>query len=199
MAKYLWFLILFCSFNICQAQTFKAGAIIGLNASQIRGDQSAGFNKLGLVGGLRAAVEVGDKLEASLELLYSQRGSYQQVTNNNPIEFRITTDYVSIPVAINYKDWFIEDQNYYRIHFHGGLSYGRLINSGGDDSPSIIEQYNENDISWFGGTSYYLNEHIALTGRYTRSLNLLFEGPMTGVNSNSYLGFFLTFHLLYMF
>ena len=183
-----------------QAQTFKAGAIIGLNAAQIRGDASAGFNKLGIMGGLRVAVEVSEKVDLSLEMLYSQRGSFQQVTNNNPEEFRITTDYIDVPVAFNYRDWLVEE-GYYRIHFHAGLSYGRLINSGTDDINlnAVVENFNENDISWLAGTSYYFNENLALTARYTRSVNLLFEGPGTGTNSNSFLGFFLTFHVLYMF
>ncbi len=182
-----------------EAQTFKAGGIIGLNASQIRGDDSAGFNKLGIVGGLKAAVDVGTKLEASIEILYSQRGSYQQATNNNPDEFRINTDYISIPLIISYKDW-LADDDYYRLHFHTGLSYGRLINAtiNKEKNSPILEEFVENDFSGLFGATYYLNPNLALTARYTRSINKLFEGPGTSINSNSYLGFFLTFHVLYM-
>lgn len=200
MNKYILLFLFACSFSNGQAQTFKAGAIIGLNASQIRGDASAGFNKLGIMGGLRVAVEAGDKIDVSLEMLYSQKGSYQRVTNNNPEEFRIIADYIDIPVGINYRDWLVEE-GFYRLHFHGGISYGRLINAKTTDIQleGTVEQFNENDISWFGGASYYFNENLALTGRYTRSLNLLFEGPNTGTNANSFLGFFLTFHILYMF
>ncbi len=180
-------------------QTFKAGAIIGLNGSQILGDDSAGFNKLGIEGGFRGVVVLSDKMEASLELLYSARGSYQKATVNNPDEIRINTDYVAVPVIFNYLDW--EGDDYYRLHFHAGLSYGRLINATiqKEKIDPILEEFAENNFSWLGGFTYYTNRHLGFTARYTRSLNLLFDQRKSSINSRSYRGFFLTFHALYMF
>ena len=55
------FLLLFllCSALDLQAQRrqrFKAGVIAGITAAQIDGDASAGYNKVGLQGGLRGIV-----------------------------------------------------------------------------------------------------------------------------------------------
>jgi len=192
-------LFIVCFTITVNAQTFKAGAIVGLNASQIRGDASAGFNKLGVVGGLRGVVILKDKMEASLELLYSQRGSFQQTTINNSDEIRINTDYIEIPVIFNYLDW--QGEDYFRLHFHAGLSYGRLINATiqNEKIDPILEDFSENDFSWLAGFTYYVNKHVGLTARYTRSINFLFDRSKSSINSPSYLGFFLTFQAVYMF
>lgn len=197
--KNILLFIILCFSISAYSQTFKAGAIIGLNASQILGDDSAGFNKLGVVGGLRGVVILTDKMEASLELLYSQRGSFQQATINNPDEIRINTDYIDVPVIFNYLDWKGED--YYRLHFHAGFSYGRLINATiqNEKVDPILEEFSENNFSWLGGFTYYVNRHLGLTARYTRSINLLFDNSKSSINSRSYLGFFLTFQGVYMF
>ncbi|MCC7507153.1 MAG: hypothetical protein IT259_17735, partial [Saprospiraceae bacterium] len=47
-------------------QRFKAGIIAGLTASQIDGDESAGYHKVGLQGGLRGVVILGGKQDASV-------------------------------------------------------------------------------------------------------------------------------------
>ena len=51
-------------------QRFKAGVIAGVTASQIDGDASAGFHKVGLQGGLRGIVVLKPRQEASIEFLY---------------------------------------------------------------------------------------------------------------------------------
>ncbi|MBK9337608.1 MAG: hypothetical protein IPM98_14010 [Lewinellaceae bacterium] len=60
-------------------QRFKAGIIAGVTASQIDGDASARYHKVGLQGGLRHR-SVAPKQDASIEFLFTQRGP-QRVQN----------------------------------------------------------------------------------------------------------------------
>ena len=83
----LFFLVVFFIINTqLQAQTFKAGVILGVTASQINGDDSAGFNKPGLEGGLKSAVTISEKVDISLEILYSQRGAKDEASADGVVQ-----------------------------------------------------------------------------------------------------------------
>jgi len=126
----VWLCFIFCSNLDAQEQRFKAGVILGANLSQIDGDKSDGYIKLGITGGLRGVAIITDKIELSIELLFDQRGSRsQKIFDTNFFPFSITNNYISVPVVFNYQDWLDESGDYYKLHFHTGLSYGRLINT----------------------------------------------------------------------
>jgi len=205
MYKSTFLVIFFLVINTqCYAQTFKAGVFAGLTASQINGDDTAGFNKAGLEGGLRIGVDIQDKMELSLELQYSQRGARQEVQAGIP-QAIYRTDYIAVPVIFSYRDWAAEE--YYKLHFHGGLSYGRLVNAELDneeaDNSVFLNLWRENDLSILAGATYFLNKHFGLTVRYNRSLILLYkntdENAMNGGQGNSLAPYNLSFHAVYMF
>lgn len=197
---YIIFILFSLSVLNLQAQTFKAGLILGITASQINGDDDAGFNKPGFEGGLKSLVSINEKSDLSLEILYSQRGSKEEAVPGQ-VQSIYRIDYVTIPVIYSYKDWLAED--YSRLHFHGGLSYGRLISAELDndnDNTEFVSQWMENDLSILVGATYFLNEHFGLTFRYNRSLTLLFRNnPDVPNGSDSLLAFNLAFQALYMF
>lgn len=198
----LYLIIIFFTLSMLhlQAQTFKAGIIAGFTASQINGDNDAGFNKPGFEAGLKSLVSISEKADLSLEILYSQRGSKESVVPGQ-VQNIYRIDYVAIPVIYSYKDWLAED--YSRLHFHGGLSYGRLINAeldNDDDNTDFVNAWRENDLSILVGATYFVNKHFGLTFRYNRSLFLLFESDSSVPNGgDSLLAFNLSFHALYMF
>ena len=183
-------------------QRFKAGIVLGITAAQINGDDSAEFNKLGLTGGLRAVTILSEKSDILIELLYSQRGS-QTALSSNAVAFQrvIHLDYIEVPILFNYKDWLAGDKDYYKLHFHGGLSYGRLFNSRFEDSPleEAAPFFRENDFSWAAGVTYFINKNVGFSARYTRSINLLFKSDSTNPNVNSLLSYFLSFSGNYIF
>jgi len=180
--------------------------IFGMNAAQINGDNYAGFNKAGIEGGLRATVRFSEKTDLGLELLFSQRGSSSTRNESNSNDpFNINLNYASIPVTYNYKDWYMED-DYYRVHFHVGLNYARLIGSkiitDGSIDPDLDNFFNKNDLSWLVGATYYINEHFGLTARYTRFITLLYNREKAGPNApneDPLRSMFLTFSAIYMF
>ncbi|NND05719.1 MAG: PorT family protein [Saprospiraceae bacterium] len=191
---YILSLILVSSCSIATGQTFRAAIVGGLNASQINGDLIAGFDKLGIHGGLKVVADLRDRLEGSIELLYSERGSRASGRFVDPFSIRI--NYVEIPLTIAYKDWIRED--HYRLRFEGGLSIGRLLKAEQEDvtGTRVLDEYQDTDISWLVGATFFTNEDLAFSARYSQSINfLLSQNLPTGFTRMR--GFFLTFRIMY--
>ena len=109
-------------------QRFKAGINVGLTAAQINGDESAGFNKVGLTAGVRAYTILTPKSDILIEILFSQRGSRTKVINGTTVPQKIIQlNYIEVPIIYTIKDWYQDDDDYYKMHFQAGLSYGRLF------------------------------------------------------------------------
>jgi len=203
MLKLNLFIFILCAFVIqLQAQTFKAGLVFGVTASQINGDDSAGFNKPGLEGGLKSLVSLTEKSDISLEILYSQRGAKEEARPGD-VQSIYRIDYVTVPIVYSYKDWKAED--YYRVNFHGGLSYGRLINAELDneaDNTAFVDAWRTNDLSILVGATYFINKNFGLTFRYNRSLILLYRNDPNETafpGTRSLLPFNLAFQGTYIF
>lgn len=185
-----------------QARRFRAGVVGGLNASQIAGDDIGGYTRLGLHGGLRAMADLGDKKELVLEMLYAQRGSYSKYGSpkcwNGDIS--IFLQYAEIPVLFCYKDWYREEERYYKVQACGGFSYGRLLRAtaGGSCHDDLAESFNINDISVTAGAEFFTSPDFLLGARWTRSLNLLYNNK-NDPGRNSLQGFFLSFRGAYLF
>jgi len=195
---------------------FKAGIIAGVTASQIDGDFSAGYNKLGLQGGLRVIARLTEKTDASLEFLFSQRGAQEELVQNkfgDPLN-AITFNYVEIPVQWHYKDWLIEgddaSKNFYRVSFNAGLSYARLIGFSLKDGPDnkyyafsdvIPDVIKKNDISLVLGINFMVNRHLGFTARFNRSVVYMYD-PRDHQNppfTRAWNGHCLYFQTVYLF
>ncbi len=206
------FVFLALGINMMQAQRreqrFRAGLIAGVTASQIDGDQSAGYHKVGLQGGLRAMARLREKQDLSVEMLFTQRGC-----RNQPKffpEYSTTLNYVEVPVQWHYKDWAAnqdsDQPDYYRVHFNVGLSYARLINYqnkfdfNGNGITAALPDLNANSFCFLIGASLYLTQHVAVTFRYHRAFNRLYEPGKPGTNyANSLNEHFLAFQTMYVF
>ncbi len=207
---YTLFLLFFLSLSSvqldAQQQRFKAGFIIGLNASQLDGDYVYGYNKLGLVAGLRGVTIITDKVDVSIELLYSQRGSTSSlVPDNSNYPFTIKSDFIEIPLLIGYKDWLDSEGEYYKLDFHGGFSYGRLIRSEVDDGTinsnlvQASENFNKNDWSYMLGVTYFTGPHLAFTFRWSKSFGLLYLNTSANPGVPSLQNHLISLRSLYMF
>ncbi len=187
------------------AQRFSAGLVLGFNASQIDGDFYAGYHKIGLVGGLQGFVAIKEKVDLGLELRYSQIGSRSVTNNQNTIEpFSATFNYAEIPVTINYKDWYMEDEDYYRIHFHCGLTYARLISTKFKNPDSsfndLLDFFNEDYFGALIGATYFINKKIGVTMRFNRGIFFLYKNEDSNpVNHPSLFSKHLTFSGIYKF
>lgn len=188
-----------------QQSRFKAGAIFGMNASQLDGDQFAGYHKIGFVAGLRGVVILTNRIETSFELLYSQRGSRSSLTKDNNINpFNIGTNFIEVPVIFNYKDWLDEEGEYYKLHFHAGLSFGRLISTKIEEGSFVpvnftSDDFNKTDFSYLVGATFYTGKHLAFTFRWSRSFGKLYKNDATNTAIPSLENHLISIRTLYMF
>ncbi|MDQ3018055.1 MAG: PorT family protein, partial [Bacteroidota bacterium] len=107
------------------SQRFSAGIVGGFNASQIDGAQLAGFDKLGLTGGLKAIVNFESRFALNIEFLYSQRGSRPDIFSPEyDPNINILLHYAELPVYVSLGDWWQEEGEYYKVSAHAGFSYG---------------------------------------------------------------------------
>jgi len=178
-------------------QGFNAAVLSGFNASQIDGDDLAGFNKLGLHGGLKLTYFIKPKIDLSTELLLSQRGSSESlsVRLSENQEF-IQLNYLEIPIMITVHDWLIEE-SYFKVRAEFGFSYANLFNSSSQNSffDEDISEFSSNDFSFLFGLGYRFSEKIGINVRYTRSINPLFENPTQLIRG--LFGYFVTFRFEY--
>lgn len=163
-----------------KAQIVKGEAFMGLNLSQVDGDQAYGYRRLGFHGGLGAIVPIYKKnnfnFDIALEVVFDQKGSHQRaqyVDNNNNTYF--TT-------GLGYDGYFVSDEkdpvtgaydlymNYLEVplifYFSDkqlasigiGFSYGRLIG---------LKEYEHGkltnvNLSYTGEDKYNLNDFCFL-------------------------------------
>lgn len=190
------------------SQRFSAGIVGGVNASQIDGDLLAGFDKLGLTGGLKAIVNFESPFDLNIEFLFTQRGSKPDLFNPTfDPDIRIHLDYAEIPVYVSLGDWWQEEDEYHKVSAHAGVSFGRLINASTFDyfNPeeesldNLVPYFNNSDLSWLLGVSYRMNKNWGLTGRYTREITPLLSANKDGRIFPRLISYYMTFRMEYYF
>ena len=179
--KILFGILLMCIGFSIQAQEsnrFTARALVGFNAAQIRGDDLAGYDFIGLNAGVHVSYPIGDKWDLGIELLYSQKGSQREMSFSNTDDlFKTKLEYLEVPVMLVVKDWYIEEEKYHKVKAHLGMSFARLFNSSSlnpiyaDD----ISEFKKNDFSVIFGVSYGFTSRIEATARYSNSVIKFYE------------------------
>ncbi len=190
------------------SQRFSAAIIAGANACQIDGDMLAGYDKVGLTGGIKAIMNFESRIDLNIEFLYSQRGSRPDIFNPDyDPDININLVYAELPVYITFGDWWQEEGKYYKVSAQAGFSYGRLINARTFDYfhttdmnlDKLVPYFNNNDISWLVGASYRLGPHWGLTGRYTRGITPLLSPAKHNLASEKLVSYFISFRGEYYF
>ena len=100
------------------AQSFKAHALLGLNAAQIDGDMLWGYNQAGILGGVKVALPLSEKFLAQAGMLYSAKGSRSTEQDNISGVWRLS--YLELPVEIEFRA-------FEQVYFFGGLSTNYLV------------------------------------------------------------------------
>lgn len=206
MLKYLKFVVLVFSIFIfsknTQAQTFNAGLLAGFNLSQLHGDGLAGFNQIGVNVGGRVAVIPNERWMWTLDLTFSQKGSNKSSEDprNLPFEsFRL--NYTEVPFMVHYLDWLDEDgdEPFYKLHFHGGFAWGRLLDFTVKDIDGIdvtdTQDFNRNMFDLIIGATFWINPKIGINGQYAYTVNNVRKDS----SEQSLAGRTLTFRGIYMF
>ena len=188
-----------------EAQRFDAAVLAGVTVSQLDGDNSAGYNKVGLIGGLDGIILLSEKMEVSVGLHFNQQGSRCETNLDAGAPcgvLKINLNYVDIPVLFHYKDWKSGSGDHYRLQFNIGLGYGRLISGKaqdrfGDEVPT--DQLRKDQISGQVGFHYNFDERLSLGVRHSRAINLLYDASDNNFFTDSLKGHQWSFFAYYSF
>ncbi len=166
---------LFCLPSIAQ-KGFKAQVLAGLNASQIQGDQLAGYDKLGLNLGAEISYALNERFDMGMQFLYSQKGSQSEITLGQD-QFKTSLEYIEIPILFKIKDWYLEEEDYYKVKAHAGFAYARLfdVSSSNGLFENDIGNFKNYDFMLFVGVSYSMNAKWEGIVRYTNSIIQIYQ------------------------
>lgn len=142
---FCFLLVLFFGVNL-SAQEFFGGLILGGDVSQVGGDARGGYNKIGLVGGAFAGLNLSSDFDVQMELKYIQKGSYSTEVENWPAfdPFLIKLDYIDLPIvfAYNLNKVNINDINMKWLKFELGLSFDFLVNYKQEIQGVVVKESN---------------------------------------------------------
>lgn len=182
--------------NFIFAQGFTGTAIVGANVSQIDGDALFGWDKIGVNGGFRLGYGIADKTNLAIEFLYSQRGSSPSISSGSDFG-TIDLKYIEIPILVEYNDWYVEEDDYYKVGIEAGLSYGNLFSvSSSNMGVTDLDGYKQHDLSYTIGARYSITKHIAGVFRYSQTLGTIFRNDDGGTGQSSR---WMSFRLHYTF
>jgi len=118
----VFFLALVFSGEKTCSQSVLGALSVGINLTQVDGDEFFGYHKVGLNVGPMVILPFGPKKNwsVSMELLYSQKGSHHK-GQTDTTTYWLKQDYAEIPVLFHFTDKKI-------ISAGVGFSYGQLIN-----------------------------------------------------------------------
>jgi hypothetical protein len=179
------------------AQRFQGNASLGINLAQLDGDDLAGFNQPGLVGGIGSSYLLSESWQLGIEILASQQGA--AMSSSDPLSAaykRIRLNVVELPIQIQYTTW--------NFQFGAGLSYSAAINqrivdfSGLDISNNFTVE--RSSINFLVGGTYYFNPTFGVDVRYTSGIlprDLL--SSVTGAQVDQFLSYFLSVRGIYLF
>jgi hypothetical protein len=111
------------STTITEAQTILGALALGVNLTQVDGDEVYGFHKFGLNAGPMGVLKFNKHWSVSLETIFNQKGSYQKprYADSASGEYSLKLNYVEVPLIAHFEDketW----------NFGLGFSWGKLVN-----------------------------------------------------------------------
>lgn len=176
---FFFFVLLFSGYKM-EAQIIKGEAVLGMNLTQVDGDEVYGFKKVGanVGGGVLVPFGKRGRWDASFEVLYSQKGSWQKAQyhdslNNGIIitgEYKLNLHYMEVPIMVMYTDKEL-------ISFGAGFSLGRLIGVKEWEHGRLIDTttlssgtYSKNDFSILADFRIRIYKSLKFNLRYQYSL-----------------------------
>lgn len=156
MKFYLQIIVfVFLSSNVF-SQTFGGGAIAGLSASQLDGDNWGGYHKAGLTFGAYTYTKLNKYIDAQLEIRYVQKGSNSN-SKEQEVFYLSKLNYIELPIFLKYH--FLN-----KFTANIGLASGYLQKSTEDkdgigDEPADPE-FNQFEFSGLLGVGYKITDKI---------------------------------------
>ena len=157
-----------------EPKPFTGALLLGLNFAQVDGDSYYGYHKVALNAGAQVYVHFNTTFGASMELLYSRKGSRGVTETYSPYigtyfsRYYMDVNYVEVPILLHYIT---------KYDIEIGASYNYLINSAEEvltDQPVIIDpvrnRFNSYDIDFVCGLTRKLYDKYFVNLRYEYSI-----------------------------
>lgn len=226
MARHLkklspYFILLLFVFGLMgkvNAQIIKGEAIVGMNLTQVDGDEVYGFKKVGANVGAGVMVPFGKRgrWDVSFETLFTQKGSNQKqqyydstlfvCTGDSVLitgQYKLQLNYVEIPVMVMFTDKEF-------ISFGAGLTWARLVGVKEYEHGQLVENttlssgtYDKNDFSILADFRIRLYKSLKFNVRYQYSLLKIrtrdFYDTQCNVETRDQYNNVITFRLIWVF
>jgi len=188
------------------AQRIMGAAILGVNATQVDGDEVYGYHKFGLQAGVAAIVPFGDHWAVTVENIYNQKGAHQRPLYQDSLDgsYDLKLNYLDIPVLVQYTDKDVAT-------FGAGMSWGRLVGiseqrNGYPMPETTLESgiYRSSDINILLDVKFRIIERLRFNVRYAYSVRPIATREIVDSKTgkpnirDQYNGMF-TFRLYYVF
>lgn len=165
-------LIALISAQTVYGQRIMGAAIVGLNATQVDGDEVYGYKNFGLNAGLSAIVPFNNKWSVSIENVYSEKGAHQRVKYLDSLDgsYDLRLNYLEVPVLLHFTDKDI-------VTFGAGMSWGRLVKvweqrNGYEMTATTLESgiYRSSDLNFLLDVRFRVFERLRFNARYAYSM-----------------------------
>jgi len=163
------------NYYIEEPKVFNGGLVFGTNFTQVDGDTFYGYHKVGINAGGVVYVHFNEVFGASMELVYSMKGSRGElVTESQTLgeyveKYFMNLNYVEVPVTFHAIS--------HGYDFEAGLSYALLVHSSEmveADVPVVIDpvlnRFNTYDVDYIFGLSRKLYKRWYANARFQYSI-----------------------------
>jgi hypothetical protein len=173
--------LLFLIAAVCapvQAQPFIGGIVAGFTASQVDGDSYAGYNRLGLQGGVFVLSQLTPIWGARLEIRYASRGALYSVKDDPSVYYRLGLHYIDLPLSATAS-----------LGRYGSLEAGVVPgylfaatgrDAGGPLPKDYLVEFRKFDLGTLLGVHVALTKKLSLSIRYSYSLFSIRDPELAG-------------------
>ena len=157
---------------------FYGGVRVGFNASQISGDDLAGFHKIGAAAGLfvNHTIIPSGKLKLQLELDFMMKGSHSYTPKNEIADnfYSLTLGYVEMPLMLVWTagQWTLWGKPF-QFELEIGPAFGVNVFTREREANGLIvgrPPFRRFEFSGIAGLSLMVADHHSLNFRYENSL-----------------------------
>ena len=154
------------------SQNFGGGIILGVNTSQVGGDNLSGFHKAGPIIGFFSNKSINSQINLQFEMYYTQKGSNNQDMNNN-----LNTNYFLPDITLKYIETPLIIQYYLknRLLLEGGITAAYLMDGYYNDLYGKINNqsnfpFKKYDVGVVVGVNYKYSKTISFNTRLSNSV-----------------------------
>lgn len=157
---------------------FRPYLVAGMNASQVDGDDLAGYTKLGFNGGGGTFIMLPKNFSIGFEIIYSQKGAITTKNNRSPLfdYFKLNVDYLDVPLIISYHDK-------HRAIFGMGVVFNNLVRSREERgaNPQGVQpfEYKRFAMEGMANVSFHFKKQFGINLRFAYSLIDIGRGKYT--------------------